>query len=115
MMRREHAAHPAEIFMAARDGDAVEISVVIPIFNEAASIAVLHERLIRTLESVSRSFEVWYVDDGSSDGSAEMLKQISAGDARVGVVELSRNFGQHAALLAGFSVSRGATVVTLDG
>jgi len=92
-----------------------EISIVIPIFNETETIEVLHGRLVHTLDAAGRSFEIWYVDDGSTDGSAEQLRALAAADARVGLIELARNFGQHAALLAGFSRARGSIVVTLDG
>jgi undecaprenyl-phosphate 4-deoxy-4-formamido-L-arabinose transferase len=98
-----------------RGEDEVAVSVVIPIYNEVATLDVLNERLVKTLESTHRSFEIWYVDDGSTDGSLERLRHLADADPRVGVVELARNFGQHAALLAGFSTARGAVVVTLDG
>jgi undecaprenyl-phosphate 4-deoxy-4-formamido-L-arabinose transferase len=90
------------------------VSVVIPIYNEAPNIPVLHERLARSLEALGRVSEVLYVDDGSSDDSLALLRAISARDARVAVLQLSRNSGQHAAVLAGFAASRGAIVVTLD-
>ncbi|MGD9764982.1 MAG: glycosyltransferase [Candidatus Binatia bacterium] len=92
----------------------VEVSVVVPIFNESPNIAALHERLARTLDGLGRSSEVLYVDDGSRDDSLSMLRAISARDPRVAVIELSRNSGQHAAVLAGFANCRGAIVVTLD-
>ena len=94
---------------------ALDVSVVIPIYNEAANIPPLQERLAKVLDGLERSVEVWYVDDGSSDGSLALLREIAARDSRVGVVELTRNAGQHAAVLAGFAASRGAVVVTLDG
>jgi undecaprenyl-phosphate 4-deoxy-4-formamido-L-arabinose transferase len=94
---------------------AVDVSIVIPIYNEAPNIPALHRRLASVLDDLSRSAEVWYVDDGSSDTSLALLRDIAERDARVSVIELSRNAGQHAAVLAGFAASRGATVVTLDG
>jgi len=94
---------------------AIDVSVVVPIYNERPNIARLHERLAHVLDGLGRSAEVWYVDDGSTDDSLALLREIADRDARVGVVELSRNAGQHAAVLAGFAVSGGAVVVTLDG
>jgi undecaprenyl-phosphate 4-deoxy-4-formamido-L-arabinose transferase len=91
------------------------VSVVIPIFNEADNLQVLHERLTRTLVQLGRPYDVWYVDDGSSDRSLEMLRAFAENDGRVGVIELTRNFGQHAAVLAGFAVAQGDIVITLDG
>jgi undecaprenyl-phosphate 4-deoxy-4-formamido-L-arabinose transferase len=92
-----------------------DISIVIPIFNEAENLTLLHQRLAQALTAMGRSCEVWYVDDGSTDGSLEKLRMLARGDARVGVIELTRNFGQHAAVLAGFAAAQGAIVVTLDG
>lgn len=89
--------------------------MVIPIFNEAANIETLHARLSRTLHEMGLRYEVWYVDDGSTDGSLAALARISDTDAHVGVIELTRNFGQHAAVLAGFAAARGEIIVTLDG
>jgi undecaprenyl-phosphate 4-deoxy-4-formamido-L-arabinose transferase len=94
--------------------DTPEVSVVIPVFNEAANLEALHTRLARTLDEIQQRSEVLYVDDGSTDESLALLRAISARDARVAVLELSRNSGQHAAVVAGFAASRGAVVVTLD-
>jgi undecaprenyl-phosphate 4-deoxy-4-formamido-L-arabinose transferase len=91
------------------------VSVVIPIYNEADNLEILHQRLTQTLAGLGRPCEIWYVDDGSTDGSLEMLRSFAASDDRVGVIELTRNFGQHAAVLAGFAIAEGEIVITLDG
>jgi len=88
--------------------------VVIPVFNEEMNLPELHRRLLRTLEGAARSWELIYVDDGSSDRSLEILVGLAREEGRVRVVEFNRNYGQHAAVFAGLSVSRGDTVVTLD-
>src|SRR5437870_1453452 len=90
------------------------VSVVIPVFNESASIPRLHTRLHQVLQQLARSFEVVYVDDGSRDRSLEELLLIQGWDPSVKVVALARNAGQHAAVLAGFAHARGEVVVTLD-
>ncbi|MHB8384642.1 MAG: glycosyltransferase [Candidatus Binataceae bacterium] len=91
------------------------ISVVIPVFNESANLGALWTRLLPVLEGLSRPWEVIFVDDGSSDDSLVILREIAGAQAgRVRVVELARNFGQHAAILAGFRQVRGEVVVTLD-
>ena len=94
---------------------AIEVSVVIPIYNEAENINPLHDRLAQTLDGLGRSAEVWYVNDGSTDNSLDLLRRLAERDARVGVIELSRNSGQHAAVLAGFAACQGQIIVTLDG
>ncbi len=91
------------------------LSVVVPIFNEAENLALLQQRLTHTLEQLGRPWEIWYVDDGSTDGSLDLLRALTQTDGRVGVIELTRNFGQHAAVLAGFAAAQGEIVVTLDG
>jgi undecaprenyl-phosphate 4-deoxy-4-formamido-L-arabinose transferase len=96
-------------------GAAIDVSIVIPIYNEAPNIPTLHARLTQVLDGLGRASEVWYVDDGSTDASLALLRDIAARDARTGVIELRRNAGQHAAVHAGFAACRGATVVTLDG
>lgn len=103
--------HPTE----AEATTPLEISVVVPIFNEAENLEQLHQRITHTLQQLGRSYEIWYVDDGSSDGSLELLRAAATHDRNVGVIELTRNFGQHAAVLAGFAAAQGAIVVTLDG
>ncbi len=91
-----------------------EISVVIPVFNEAATLADLHQRLSRTLKDVGRAAEIIFVDDGSTDRSAEVLKALHAQDSAVRVVRFNRNYGQHAAVFAGMERARGDVVITLD-
>jgi undecaprenyl-phosphate 4-deoxy-4-formamido-L-arabinose transferase len=89
------------------------ISLVIPVYNEERNLARLIERIMPTMSAMKRPFEVVLVDDGSRDTSLEILKAHTK-FPEVRVVELTRNYGQHAAILAGFSVVRGEIVITLD-
>jgi undecaprenyl-phosphate 4-deoxy-4-formamido-L-arabinose transferase len=91
----------------------VRISVVIPVYNEEANLHVLIKRLLPVMEQMGKPFEVILVDDGSRDNSLNLLKEFSLNPV-VRVVELTRNYGQHAAIMAGFSIVRGDIVVTLD-
>jgi glycosyltransferase involved in cell wall biosynthesis len=92
-----------------------ELSVVIPVFNEAENVAELHRQLTTALETLRRPYEILLVDDGSQDGTVERLLEIEARDARVRVLRLRRNFGQTAAFSAGFDHARGEVVITSDG
>ncbi|MDD2773652.1 MAG: glycosyltransferase [Elusimicrobiales bacterium] len=92
----------------------VKVSAVIPVFNEEKNLDELVSRLTKTLEGAGFSYEIVFVDDGSRDASLSLLKDFAAKDPRVVVVEFTRNFGQHAAVMAGFAQSRGEVVVTLD-
>ena len=92
------------------------ISVVIPVFNEENNLPELIRRCLEACDSLSLPFEIILVDDGSRDRSAQLISEAAehSGDKVVGVF-LNRNYGQHGAVLAGFSCSRGDIVVTLDG
>jgi undecaprenyl-phosphate 4-deoxy-4-formamido-L-arabinose transferase len=90
------------------------LSIVIPVFNEKENIRALHGTLTPVLSGLGRSYEIIYIDDGSTDESLALLRGLQKSDAHVVVVEFSRNFGQHAAIFAGFDQSRGEVVVTLD-
>src|SRR3989304_5864974 len=74
------------------------LSVIIPIFNEAPSRDELHKRLTSVLENTGRSYEILFVDDGSRDGSMDVLRLLHARDPKVRVVRFNRNYGQHAAV-----------------
>jgi glycosyltransferase involved in cell wall biosynthesis len=93
--------------------EAPEISVVIPVFNECRNLEPLLAALDATLTGDRRRFEVIFVNDGSSDATGEQLDQIA--DDRVRVVHFGRNFGQTAALMAGFNHARGDVIVAMDG
>ena len=97
------------------DTSPVQLSVVIPVFNETESVEFLHRRLSETLAAIGKSYEVIYVDDGSTDGSDKKLGELYRNDPRVTVIRFNRNYGQHAAIIAGFERSQGDIVVTLDG
>ena len=90
------------------------ISLVIPVYNEERNLAMLMERIMPTMSAMKRPFEVILVDDGSRDSSLDILRGFAAESPEIRVVELTRNYGQHAAILAGFSIVRGEIVVTLD-
>ena len=92
-----------------------ELSVVTPVFNEAAIIPKLYERLKRTLETITPSHEIIFVDDGSSDDSLSLLQKQVEGDDKVVIVELTRNFGHQAAISAGLDLAHGKIVVLMDG
>ena len=93
----------------------VELSVVIPIRNEAPSIAELYRELTDTLTRWGHPYELIVVDDGSTDEGFETLARLQAADARLRVIRLRRNFGQTAAFAAGFDHARGRCIVTMDG
>jgi glycosyltransferase involved in cell wall biosynthesis len=92
-----------------------EYSIVVPIHNEAESIVPLYTRLKEVMETHYPSFEIIYIDDSSTDGSARLLEELAAVDPRVTVIELRRNFGQTPALAAGFDAAQGEIIVSLDG
>jgi glycosyltransferase involved in cell wall biosynthesis len=94
--------------------DAVELSVVIPLFNEEESVEPLSTQLQEALESLERNYEIIVVDDGSTDRSFELLKGLHAQDKRLKVIRFRRNFGQTAAFAAGFEHAQGQVVVTMD-
>jgi glycosyltransferase involved in cell wall biosynthesis len=93
----------------------MDLSVVIPVYNEADNIAGMYEDLGAALQPTGLSYELVFVDDGSGDGSFERLAELAGRDPHVVVVRLSRNYGQTAALAAGLAHSGGADVVTIDG
>ena len=93
----------------------VEISVTIPIFNEADNLPILHEKVRTALGRVGKSWELVLVNDGSTDGSAAILDEIASNDGRVTVVHLRRNYGQTAAFMAGIDNARGDIIVPMDG
>jgi glycosyltransferase involved in cell wall biosynthesis len=92
-----------------------DVSIVIPVRNEAASLESLHDELTKTLTPWGRSYEIIVVDDGSTDSSFPILKRLQAADPRVRVIRFRRNFGQTAAFSAGFDYARGRIIVTSDG
>jgi glycosyltransferase involved in cell wall biosynthesis len=92
-----------------------ELSVVIPVRNEAPSVRQLHQELTEVLRAWGRSYELVFVEDGSTDDTFDRLAEIHRRDPRVRVIRFRRNFGQTAAFAAGFAHARGRYIVTADG
>jgi undecaprenyl-phosphate 4-deoxy-4-formamido-L-arabinose transferase len=104
-----------EIAGAEAELPAPDVSVVVTIFNEAACVEELYRRTLAALELGPRTFELIFIDDGSTDGTFAMLERLHRADPRVRAVRFKRNFGQHPAMHAGLSRARGDVVVTMDG
>ncbi len=99
---------------AARAGDAPEISVFLPVLNEEPNLLPLHEKLDLALQTLGRTAEIIFVDDGSTDGSLKVLRKLAQLDKRVRVVALKRNYGQTAAMAAGIDAARGDVLIPMD-
>lgn len=91
-----------------------EVSVFLPVYNEEPNLLPLHERLDQALSVLGRSAEIVYVDDGSTDGSLRVLRELAEADGRVRVVALRRNYGQTAAMAAGIDAARGKVLIPMD-
>jgi len=103
---------PAE--SAARPG-APTYSVVVPFYEEVDSIEELYRRIVAVMDGLGKPYEMVFVDDGSKDGTGKALAHLAEGDPRVTFIELRRNFGQTAALAAGFDNAAGEIVIAMDG
>jgi glycosyltransferase involved in cell wall biosynthesis len=94
---------------------ALDLSAVIPVFNEEESIVPLHQKLAPVLAGLNKNFEIIFINDGSSDRSYEVLARLATMDKQVKVISLRRNFGQTAAMAAGFDYARGQIIIPMDG
>ncbi len=98
----------------ASSGPELALSVVLPVFEEEDNIVELHNEIVQVLDTIEGQTEIVYVDDGSRDSTLDKLKMLHQQDDRVVVVEFRRNFGQTAAMAAGFDLARGAVVIAMD-
>jgi undecaprenyl-phosphate 4-deoxy-4-formamido-L-arabinose transferase len=101
--------------VADADLPAPDLSIVVTLYNEAGSVDELYRRAVAVLEPGPRTFELIFVDDGSTDGTFAALERLHAADRRIRAVRFKRNFGQHPAMHAGLARARGDVVVTMDG
>ena len=92
----------------------VKFSVVIPLYNEEKSLEELYKRITLSLQSLSDSFEIIFVDDGSTDNSFAVLRNLHKKDNHVKAIRFRKNFGKSAALSVGFKEARGETIITID-
>src|SRR5712692_5021634 len=93
---------------------ALDVSVFLPVFNEEDNIERLNLKLTEALEALGRSYEVIYIDDGSTDRRLQTLREIAGRDPRVRVISLRRNYGQTAAMSAGIDYARGSVLIPMD-
>ncbi len=101
-----HTEHPS--------AEEVQLSIIVPIFNEAESIPTLYRELKATLDPLGKPYELLMVDDGSTDGSNKLLTDLAAQDARLRLLVLRRNYGQTAAMSAGIDHARGEILIPID-
>ncbi|ACO03050.1 MAG TPA: glycosyltransferase [Persephonella sp.] len=97
------------------EGKKIDISVVIPIFDEEENLPLLYEKLKKVLDSLGKEYEIIFVNDGSRDRSWEIIKEFAEKDSHVVGVNFRKNFGQTAAMSAGFETARGEVIITMDG
>ncbi|HEX6902705.1 MAG TPA: glycosyltransferase family 2 protein [Thermoanaerobaculia bacterium] len=101
--------------VAATEPQELDVTVLVPVKDEAETVAELCARVAAVLERLGKSFEIIFIDDGSRDGTPARVREVHARDPRVKLVRLRRNFGKAAALCAGFDHSNGRVIVTMDG
>lgn len=92
----------------------LDVSVIIPLYNEEENVPLLHQQLKSALEGMDRTYEIIYIDDGSRDHSYERLCQVSAHDSTVSIIRFRRNYGQTSAISAGIDHSRGNVIIPID-
>jgi len=92
-----------------------DVSVIIPVFNESENVYLLAEKITKAFEKINKTYEIIFIDDGSSDNTPQALKQLSVQDNRIRTVVFRRNFGQTAGLSAGFDYAKGKIIITMDG
>src|SRR5436305_8813706 len=102
--------HPAPSL----DDAAPDVSIFLPVFNEEPNLRPLQARLNEALQKLGRTAEIIYVDDGSSDGSLNVLRELAAQDPRVRVIALRRNYGQTPSMAAGIHAARGPVLIPID-
>lgn len=93
----------------------IEVSVVIPVYNEKQNLSELYQRLSKVLKSTGKKYEIIFINDGSTDNTSECIEQICKEDSSVKLIELSRNFGHMIALTAGLDFAKGHCICTMDG
>jgi glycosyltransferase involved in cell wall biosynthesis len=91
------------------------LSILIPVFNEEGNLSLLYEKLVTALKKLGRPYEVIFIDDGSSDGTLEILLDLRERNPNIKIISFSRNFGQTAALSAGIDFSKGDILIPMDG
>ncbi len=97
-----------------RESSHIDISIVIPVLNEADNLQPLYDQLKTSLDKLNRTYEIIFIDDGSTDSSFEILERLNRLDDSIKVVRFRRNFGQSAAFSAGFNLASGDIVITMD-
>jgi len=110
---QEEASITSESSAARGDGKP-EVSVFLPVYNEEPNLRPLHAKLDEALQTLGRTSEIIYVDDGSTDGSLNVLRELARKDSRVRVVALRRNYGQTAAMAAGIDAASGEVLIPMD-
>jgi glycosyltransferase involved in cell wall biosynthesis len=98
-----------------KPGSILQVDILVPVYNEEAVIEVFHRALLQVIDSLPHRFRIYYINDGSNDGTQEAITGLAQADGRVTAVELSRNFGHQAALSAGLDLAGGDVVISMDG
>src|SRR4030065_1456494 len=93
----------------------IDCSIIVPLYNEGPAVNELYSRLTKTMNETGLYYELVFIDDGSTDNTLELIKDIAGKDSKVVAVELRRNFGQTPALAAGFDIARGQIIISMDG
>jgi glycosyltransferase involved in cell wall biosynthesis len=106
--------YPHSAAESAAEIGATHLSIVIPVFNEVESLQILHDKLRIVLNALGPLYEVIFIDDGSTDGTGAQLTKLAEGDPRIHVLQFARNFGQTAAIAAGFDHAAGDIIICLD-